>query len=95
MTNDVMITMIVGMTAEMTTGMTVAMIIGMITGKFYTSIRGYSVVTARSSGILKAKQKLGVTFNSNKLEVRFYMNGPSKLHAAISSKQFLGLELLY
>ena len=27
----------------------------------------YIVVTARSSGILKAKQKLGVTFNSDKL----------------------------
>ena len=34
MTNDVMITMIVGMTAEMTVGMTVAMIIGMIIGKY-------------------------------------------------------------
>ena len=28
-----------------------------------------------------------------KLEVRFYMNGPSKLHAAISSKQFFGFKL--
>ena len=27
----------------------------------------YVIVTARSSGILKAKQKLGVTFNSDKL----------------------------
>ena len=27
----------------------------------------YLIVTARSSGILKAKQKLGVTFNSDKL----------------------------
>ena len=27
----------------------------------------YILVTARSSGILKAKQKLGVTFNSDKL----------------------------
>ena len=31
----------------------------------------------------------------NILEVRFYMNDPSKLHAAISSKQFFGLELLF
>ena len=30
-----------------------------------------------------------------RLEVWFYMNGPSKLHAAISSKQFFGLELLF
>ena len=30
-------------------------------------INDYSIVTARSSGILKAKQKLGVTFNSDKL----------------------------
>ena len=29
------------------------------------------------------------------LEVRFYMNGPSKLHAAVSSKLFFGLELLF
>ena len=27
----------------------------------------YKIVTARSSGTLKAKQKLGVTFNSDKL----------------------------
>ena len=27
------------------------------------------------------------------LEVRFYMNGPSKWHAAISSKQFFGFKL--
>ena len=58
MTNDVMITMIVGMTAEMTIGMTdamiigmtVAMIIGMITGKFYASIRGYSATTWSKRG---------------------------------------------
>ena len=29
------------------------------------------------------------------LEVRFYMKGPSKLHAAISSKQFLGLNYFF
>merc|ERR1712210_150760 len=41
MTNDVMITMIVGMTGEMTVGMTVAMIIGMITGMTGKGHRGH------------------------------------------------------
>ena len=30
-----------------------------------------------------------------KLEVWFYMNGPSKLHAAISSKPFFGLKFSF
>ena len=34
----------------------------------YVFIVIYILVTARSSGILKAKQKLGVTFNSDTLE---------------------------
>ena len=32
-----------------------------------SQIRVYLIDAARSSGILKAKQKLGVTFNSDKL----------------------------
>ena len=44
-----------------------------ISGKVHIFLEGHKIfaksplVTARSSGILKAKQKLGVTFNSDKL----------------------------
>ncbi len=34
-----------------------------------------------------------LTSQMTDLEVRFSMNGPFKLHAAISSKQFFGLKL--
>ena len=43
--------------------------------------------------MLLSRNALYSDITHSTLEVQFYMNGPSKLHAAISSKQFFGLKL--